>query len=335
MLSPEQDKVNETMSSEEIKKAFDLSAKFLAHQSYKSLTHAFIHHFSSMPNVVDVTSFEIFGSPADMDNMSIRRFPLTLDETYRDDKTDVLIKFLTNSRGGISRSTYDGRKWVFLDVIKGVKPRRALLIEGTFEDNEFVMLEGLYSIYANQVALLDSKERDALTELANRQTLESTLNDIVIFHRNSSSKSSGRHSWIAVLDIDYFKKINDQYGHLFGDEVLVHFARLMEKSFRHTDFIFRYGGEEFVVILNNSDLAGTQLALETFRKTIEEFVFPSGHVTVSIGFTMIDPVAPPSLHIEYADKALYEAKNKGRNQVVYYDDIEKQQLHGANDIELF
>lgn len=323
------------MSNEQVKEAFELSAKFIAHQSYQSLTHAFIHFFSSLDNVNEVSSYEIFGNVSVKNDLSIRRFPLTLSEDFRDNKTDVLLKFLAESKGGIYQDTVNDKHWIFLDVIHGVKPRRAILIEGALSSQELVTLEGLYGVYANQVALLDSKERDALTELSNRQTLQTTLNDIVVYYRNKPDQIKEKSSWLAVLDIDHFKKINDDYGHLFGDEVLVHFSRLMENTFRHTDFIFRYGGEEFVVILNNNNLEGARKSLERFRAAVENYNFPSGKVTVSTGFSMIDPVAPPSLHIEYADQAVYEAKNRGRNNVVYHGDMKAQLRHESNDIEMF
>lgn len=115
----------------------------------------------------------------------------------------------------------------------------------------------------------------------------------------------------------------------------MHFSRLMEQEFRHTDFLFRYGGEEFVAILNNTDKAGATDSLERFRKAVTEYKFPSGDVTVSIGFTMVDPIAPPTLHIEYADRALYEAKQNGRNQVVYYDESLHSKEQTTTDVEFF
>ncbi len=323
------------MSSEDIKNAFALSAKFLAHQSYQSLTHAMIHYFKSLEGIGDVASYEIFGEPEDPDNITIRRFPLTLDEEYRDNNTELLFKCLAKSTGGVRIISYRDNYWTFLDVVNGVKPRRVLLLEGRVSDDLQVVVEGLYEIYASQVALLDSKERDVLTRLPNRQTLETTLNDIVVFHRNFPNADSKKNSWVAVLDIDHFKQINDGYGHLFGDEVLVHFSRLMEQEFRHTDFLFRYGGEEFVAILNNTDKAGATDSLERFRKAVTEYKFPSGDVTVSIGFTMVDPIAPPTLHIEYADRALYEAKQNGRNQVVYYDESLHSKEQTTTDVEFF
>jgi len=323
------------MSADEIKKAFDLSAKLLAHKSYQSLTYAFIHYLTSLQQVDSVASYEVFGDCCEQADYSIRRFPLTLDEDFRDGNSELLIEFLKASKGGITQTINNHQSWVFLDIIKDVKPRRCLLIKGTITDAEQVMIEGLFSVYANQVSLLDSKERDQLTELANRQTLDTTLNDLVVFYRNSKNHSTQRFSWIALLDIDHFKKINDEFGHLYGDEVLVHFSRLMEQQFRHTDFVFRFGGEEFVVILNNIDLAGAINSLERFRKAVAEFEFPSGHISVSIGFTMVDPIAPPSLHIEYADRALYEAKHRGRNQTVHYEDIKQSIHYKVNDIEMF
>lgn len=323
------------MTAQSIKQAFELSAKFLAHQSYQSLTHAMIHYFRTLEGIHDVASYEIFLDNQNQGNISIRRFPLTLDEDYRDDNTDLLIEFIGKSNGGVKTVKHKDKYWTFLDVEKGVKPRRILLLEGKVQPELQVTIEGLYEIYSNQVALLDSKERDLLTRLPNRQTLEMTLNDIVVFHRNSGHRKTEKYSWVAVLDIDYFKKINDTYGHLFGDEVLVHFSRLMEKHFRHTDFLFRYGGEEFVVILNNTDLDGARDSLERFRNAVADYRFPSGQVTVSIGFTMVDPIAPPTLHIEYADRSVYEAKSRGRNQTVCFLDIDQKEAQIETDIEFF
>lgn len=324
------------MSKEEIKQAFELSAMLLAHNTYQSLTHAVIHYFKSIEGIIDVASYEIFGDVSEPGEYSIRRFPLTLDENYRDDNTNLLVKRLQGSKGGVSAFDDGNDHWILLDVIRSVKPRRALLLQGIAPSSYMTIIEGLYQIYANQVALLDSKERDALTRLPNRQTLELTLSEIIVFHRGQHKRDDGKCSWIGILDIDHFKSINDEFGHLYGDEVLLHFAGLMEKIFRHTDFLFRYGGEEFVVIINNTDMDGVRFTLERFRKAVEEYVFPSGKITVSIGFSMIDPIAPPSLHLEYADRALYDAKNTGRNKTVYFNDIETENVQSdGGEIEMF
>jgi diguanylate cyclase (GGDEF)-like protein len=323
------------MIEHDIKQAFELSAKFLAHKTYQSLTHAIIHYFSSLDGVSDVASYEVFGDFIKPDEVSIRRFPLTLDDDYRDDNAELLCNILSTSTGGVLRVENDKGHWVLLDVVEAVKPRRVILIHGEIPAREMVFVEGVFGVYANQVALLDAKERDALTRLPNRQTLATTLNDIVVFYRGKHVVDKVKQSWIAVLDIDHFKKVNDQFGHLYGDEVLLHFAGLMEKVFRHTDFLFRYGGEEFVVIVNNTSAEGVLRTLERFRHAVEVYEFPSGHISVSIGYAMIDPIAPPSMHLEYADRALYQAKHNGRNQIVFGDDVESVPTPDSGDVELF
>ncbi len=321
--------------SQDVKKAFELSARFLAHRTYQSLTHAVIHFFRTMPGVDDVASYEIFGDSTNSSCWSVRRFPLTLDENYRDRNTDYLLEVISTSKGGVFVRHQSGEHWIFLDVLEGVKPRRVIVIKGEVSAPDMIIIEGVYGIYANQVALLDSKERDKLTRLPNRQTMEITLNDILVFYRGRTKSESVKNSWVALLDIDHFKNVNDEYGHLYGDEVLLHFARLMEKSFRHTDFLFRYGGEEFVVILNSADARDVAMTLERFRETVAGYSFPSGQITVSIGYTVVDPVIPPSMHLEYADTALYEAKNTGRNKVVCANEHGGLKAVKSGDVELF
>lgn len=317
----------------DVKKAFEISAKFLAHKTYHSLTHAVIHFLSSLDGVDDVASYEVFVDSGCKNGISIRRFPLTLDENFSDRNTELLRMSISKSKGGLTSINVQGQNYLLLDVVKDVIPRRAILVTGKVSDQDMIMVEGVFGIYANQVALLDSKERDSLTGLPNRQTLEFCLNDVVVYHRGNQ-KSGIKPSWMIALDIDHFKKINDSFGHLFGDEVLIHFTGLMKKMFRHTDFLFRYGGEEFVVILNNAAPDEALAAIQRFHQEVENYNFPSGQVTVSIGYTIIDPITPPGLHFEHADRALYEAKRNGRNQIVNYDDVMSKSSH-SDDIELF
>jgi diguanylate cyclase (GGDEF)-like protein len=114
---------------------------------------------------------------------------------------------------------------------------------------------------------------------------------------------------------------------LYGDEVLLLFSQMMEKHFRYNDFLFRFGGEEFVVILNLVDQENAEWVFERFRQRIGEFEFPTvGRVTVSIGVTHIDSAIMPSTILDRADKALYYAKSNGRNQVVIYENTAELSL---------
>ena len=91
--------------------------------------------------------------------------------------------------------------------------------------------------------------------------------------------------WLAVSDIDFFKRVNDDFGHLYGDEVLLLMANIMRETFRGTDILFRFGGEEFVIVLRSTNQQGAHQALERFRITVEEYDFPQvGNVTISIGY---------------------------------------------------
>ena len=130
-----------------------------------------------------------------------------------------------------------------------------------------------------------------------------------------------KEQWLAVIDIDHFKRVNDRFGHLYGDEVLLLIANLLRTSFRTQDRIFRFGGEEFVVLLRSTTLADARNIFDRFRSNVENYPFPQvGQVTVSIGFANISQQTPVVI-LGHADQALYYAKTHGRNQVCHYDEL--------------
>ncbi len=160
--------------------------------------------------------------------------------------------------------------------------------------------------------------RDPLTGAMNRLAMEEDLPNE--FARN---KRYNRTFSIVMADIDYFKNINDTYGHAVGDEVLKAFAHLLQKTLREVDITYRYGGEEFLVILPETDAAGALLVAERLRKVVDTNVLthrddPSIklRVTSSFGVSVNGKIDSSHLDlIKRADKALYNAKNGGRNRV--------------------
>jgi diguanylate cyclase (GGDEF)-like protein len=213
---------------------------------------------------------------------------------------------------------------------------------------------GLVALFRNCVALLDYSEIDTLTGLLNRKTFDEYLINILSHVANEGDLTTPRHGprrrqpaqqvqnhWLGVIDIDHFKSINDRFGHLIGDEVLILVANMMKSAFRSHDKLFRFGGEEFVVLLKPTDLASASTIFERYRKAIDEHRFPQvEHVTVSIGFTRIGLYDTPSIILDDADEALYFAKEHGRNRVCCYEEliaagdlVKHQVMH--TDVELF
>ena len=159
--------------------------------------------------------------------------------------------------------------------------------------------------------------RDALTGLYNRRCFDERLNECI-----HNSKRSGRTFALLVLDVDYFKRVNDKHGHAAGDTVLQQLARVLTDNTRSTDFVARYGGEEFVMLLPETSLAVEALTVaEKVRVAIEQASFAEvGNLTVSIGISLWDPRSPGSKDLFHrADDALYQAKLSGRNRVVVYE----------------
>jgi diguanylate cyclase (GGDEF)-like protein len=200
------------------------------------------------------------------------------------------------------------------------------------------LVEGILRIMKNHLALLDYGESDTLTGLLNRKTFESRFDKLRV---TSGMISKDEPSWLGIVDIDKFKSINDNYGHLFGDEVLLLVARLLRRAFRGTDHLFRFGGEEFVIVLDRATWPGAQIAFERLRAMVEDFAFPQvGKVTISLGYTHVDSHDAPGGCVERADAALYYAKNHGRNSIHRYEDLVaagelKAKKGEVDDIELF
>ncbi|MBA1332293.1 diguanylate cyclase, partial [Candidatus Endoriftia persephone str. Guaymas] len=219
----------------------------------------------------------------------------------------------------VKQQEAQGVRLVF-PVKSGINPARLVAVEGeSFSPRQRVDLLQIIELYTNQTQIIDAKERDKLTGLMNRETFENHLMKIAQMQTEVGSNCA----WLAVLDIDHFKRINDTYGHLYGDEVLLQFAQLMERTFRYTDILFRFGGEEFIVLMTETTgEVGARAAAERFRETIASYNFPAvGQVTVSIGFTAVSSKLLPTDLIDQADRALYHAKENGRNRVVSYSEI--------------
>ncbi len=212
----------------------------------------------------------------------------------------------------------------------------------------------MQGVYRNMKSLLDYSERDSLTGLLNRKSFDDAFfkalsplhTDKValgvrvdpLIDRRLSVPGEGY--WLGMLDIDHFKLVNDRFGHLIGDEVLLLVARLLRHSFRFHDRLYRFGGEEFVVLMRCAGLGQAQAVFDRYRQAMESCVFPQvGTITISIGITQLRPTDNPTQALDRADQAVYAAKSAGRNRVIDHAELVRQGQASAEvkagDVELF
>ena len=203
--------------------------------------------------------------------------------------------------------------------------------ESPLDERDQRRVLSILRIYRNFQGLLDYSERDTLTGLLNRKTFDESFMKSLAQPDAATPEDRARgrrHAearcgyWLGVIDIDHFKRVNDTCGHLIGDEVLLLMSRLMRGSFRLDDRLYRFGGEEFVVLMRCAGAVAAANAFERLRGNVERHVFPQvGHITVSIGFTELRAGDTPSGAFERADRAVYFAKAHGRNQVHHHADL--------------
>lgn len=157
---------------------------------------------------------------------------------------------------------------------------------------------------------------DGLTGLANRRYF------IDESRRRMTLMRPGQLLGVALIDLDHFKRINDLYGHAAGDEVLQGFASLAKESLRDADLVARFGGEEFVILLSNTDLGALHQCMERIRDNFARLQFPSlpegVHCTLSAGLNLIRQEDDLEVCLNDADQALYLAKNTGRNRCEHH-----------------
>jgi len=255
----------------------------------------------------------------DMDHLVVRQYP-TLDKLSQPSWLVEAIA-IAPPAGTLTRLTQAENDLMCLGELSGVW--RFLEISGCRNAEIAGSVERLASVFANLMRLIDRFERDPLTGLLNRQSFDYRFEDLLEYHQqNPYRKQTLDTPWLAITDIDHFKRVNDTYGHLFGDEILLLVSQIMRQSFRFDDLLFRYGGEEFIIILSNTDAAGAELALERFRQAIQNYSFPRlGEMTMSVGWAKVSAREFSTDIIHKADKALYYAKENGRNRVVSYEAV--------------
>ena len=232
--------------------------------------------------------------------------------SYKTPEADTELTF--GHREGRNRFNYDLKVMESdLGVIEMTRGRK-------MRQPEIDQLENLLAalLYPLRNALLyraaiHSAFIDSLTGVKNRTAFDSNFSrDVEYSHRKSSELS------LIVLDIDLFKRINDNYGHIVGDNVLRQVAQCAEQTIRSSDALYRYGGEEFAIVLNGTDEAGALLLAERIRQNVEALVFESlkdVRISVSLGVAVLQEDESADHLFERADDALYQAKQNGRNRV--------------------
>jgi diguanylate cyclase (GGDEF)-like protein len=322
----------------------DLAVRVTAQRNYQNLTRDYLSALKEVSEVRSVFVYEVFNrdgvqveGKTDPQNIFIRSFSGLVERERPIDDKRRLHQCITKGEPVVWEVGENARQMVF--PLQGtLGPHRLVVVEGESDlEQQQPLLERLVHLYRNLVALLDEKERDQLTGLLNRQTFDYHVVEVMERLKRGEGMEEGNRCWLAVMDIDHFKRVNDRFGHLYGDEVLLRFAQIMKQCFRHIDHSFRFGGEEFVLILSNTDQEGAHAALERFRRMVEEYEFPIvGQVTVSIGYVDLEPATAPSTLIDHADGAMYQAKQQGRNQVIaHQDSVDTPETGRLEEVEFF
>lgn len=263
-------------------------------------------------NVLSDIKYDFFTRMEEHKNIKVSKFEVVrmllgkeLDYGFDDFVSKITIPFVFDKKliGGIcfyTRQDVDYSSFKYFDIMVG-ELLAIFKMKYQYTEKEFMSV------------------LDGLTGLYNRRQFEINLEQEL----NRSKRHPSDFS-LAILDIDFFKKVNDTYGHQYGDYVLKKVAEIMKTSFRKTDLLYRYGGEELVIIMPETNIEGALIPVQRLRRMIEEYNFNYNNiqtkVTVSIGLSMnYQEFGTPSEILKSADEALYKAKEGGRNRVVLHE----------------
>lgn len=214
-------------------------------------------------------------------------------------------------------------------------------------------------VFRNMYHLLAYSDRDGLTGLLNRKSLDDTFYSAVLDELDEGISGTGpvpleakllpgqerRHRvppnyWLGTVSVDHFNAIGEKSGHLIAEEVLLLVARILNNTFRTYDRIYRLGGEQFAVLMHCPEEELVQAAFERFRANMAKFNFPqAGHITSCGGFTRVSAEDSPSTALERAERAVDYGQRNGGNQVFSYGDLVRKGLLGdtvnVGDVDLF
>lgn len=311
-------------------RVLDSVAQFTHHRDTDALDHSLTLSLAELADAQSVTLYKRDGDRGGPEESLVRcarnaqgRYAVSLVPCESDASAQAMLR--QGERDGGCVRLRDGNHGMLVPIRREGRMIGALMLESSHPlEHLRPLVEGFARIYANYIGLLDESERDKLTGLYNRRSFDRHLNRRLHGVRARDPETPSR-IWLAIVDIDHFKRINDTLGHLYGDEVILVVAQLMRACFRQGDALFRFGGEEFVVLLAAADESAAMAALERFRSRVQDHVFPQvGQVTVSVGFAAIGPGDYPATVLDRADKALYFAKNHGRNRTCHYENLRGQ-----------
>jgi diguanylate cyclase (GGDEF)-like protein len=250
----------------------------------------------------------------------------TIDE-FRQKHNNLLSKFLPYDKYFTSDILKEDESWVeYIFKSDDTEEQNVLIMDiKTMEPRSFqinvnaISNSSKYVITLSDVTKLKTKANlfenkatyDALTNVYNR----SKFNDV--FDLTLQTAVSNDHPLcFAIMDIDFFKKVNDNYGHVTGDETLITFAKAIQEKVRSTDTFARWGGEEFVLSLPGTSVENAFKVVDSLREVIEQTTFKEiGNITCSVGLTQLKEGDTVEDILKRSDEALYDAKESGRNKV--------------------
>lgn len=280
--------------------------------------------------------------------------PLRVDfESLRllEDAKDRLNCVLTHSPMVVAWAGEEGPRITYIPLFSDSRNDDEGVIEihsgSVLKDGQMQSISELHRVFKNMYNLLAYSDRDALTGLLNRKSLDDTFYSAVLEEMDDAldghSKAldvlaipgqERRHRvppnyWLGTMSVDNFGLLSDKSGHLIAEEVLLLVARIMNNTFRTYDRIYRFGGEQFAVLMHCPDEALVLAAFERFRANMEKFNFPQvGRVTACGGFTRISADDSPSTALERAERAVDYAQHNGGNKVFSHIDLVRKGFFG-------
>lgn len=326
-------------------------AKLIEKPEIKALQVSLVQTLQQLVEAQSISLFDIRTlKQVDSDRADDFLIPVGIDDAFDDDDAPLILlreepQFMEcyRTQEVVIAPGSSGGSLRFIHPILGMKGVSGFLVieaaEHIERDQEMAAI--FLGFIRNYILLLNDNQRDHLTGLLNRKSFDDKVMKMILSLGSVNKRDADKVCYcLAVLDIDHFKRVNDTYGHLMGDEVLLHFSQCMNETFRDYDLLFRVGGEEFVVVLRNVDAARAEAVMERFRKVVETHYFPQvGQITASIGVTFIGPHDLPGMVMDRADQALYYVKEHGRNRVAFYEQLVEQgklvQKQVESDVELF